>query len=206
MSSALHDLARIFAIVPVKPLDEGKSRLRAILTDEQRLELNSFLLQRTFEQVARFPGASQSIAVSRDEAVLAAAAARGLIPLQESGSDLNAALIDATSHAISRGATGVLVLPVDLPMLCAAAIRREIEQCGSPICLIAPDRRRRGTNVLYLSPPQLDLYRFGPDSFQKHQAAAIAKGLPVAIIDDASFALDIDEPADYRLWDAKTHP
>jgi 2-phospho-L-lactate guanylyltransferase len=190
----------VFAIVPVKPLAEGKSRLSTILSADQRTELNIFLMDLTLERAAIFPGASRTIVVSRSKEVLTAAAARGMIPLLEETDDLNEALSSASRKAISLGATGVLILPVDLPLAGIAAIRHHIERSIRPVCVIAPDRHRSGTNLLYLSPVRDDLYRFGPDSFHKHQLEAQQRALQVVVVEDDSLAIDIDETTDYRLW------
>jgi 2-phospho-L-lactate guanylyltransferase len=190
----------IFAIVPVKPLAEGKSRLSTLLSAVQRTELNSFLMTMTLERAAVFPGASQTIVVSRSEEVLSAAAQRGMIALPEETHDLNKALSNAARKAISLDATGVLILPVDLPLAGIAAIKQHVEQCVAPVCVVAPDRHRSGTNLLYLSPIYDDLFRFGPDSFRQHQAQAARKGLQVVILEDETLAIDIDDGADYRLW------
>jgi 2-phospho-L-lactate guanylyltransferase len=154
----------------------------------------------TLERAAIFPGASRTIVVSRSEKVLAAAEARGMIPLMEETDDLNEALSSASRKALSLKAMGVLILPVDLPMAVIAAIKQHIEKCTSPVCVIAPDRHRLGTNLLYLSPIYDDVYRFGPDSFHKHQVEATKRNLRVVLLEDDTLAIDIDESADYRLW------
>jgi len=193
----------VYAIVPVKPLEEGKSRLREILSAHQRTELNSFLMNLTFEQAAIFPGVSRTIVVSRSEMVLAAAASRGMIPLLEEAGDLNGALTSASRKAKSLNARSVLILPVDLPLVRAVAIKRFIEQYTNPVCMMAPDRHRRGTNLLYLSPIYDDFYRFGPDSLQNHQDEAKKRNMQVFLLEDETFAIDIDESADYRLWKSR---
>ena len=42
----------LWAIVPVKPLRYGKSRLAGTLTEDQRTELNRALLQHTLETLS----------------------------------------------------------------------------------------------------------------------------------------------------------
>jgi 2-phospho-L-lactate guanylyltransferase len=193
----------VFAIVPVKPLAEGKSRLGAILSAGERAKLNGFLMDLTLERAAVFPGASRTIVVSRSREVLAAAESRGMIPLPEEAEDLNEALASASRKAMSLAAGGVLILPVDLPLAGIAAIKQHLAQCHPPVCIIAPDRRRSGTNLLYVSPIYDDLYRFGPDSFRKHQVEAARRDLQIVVLEDDALAIDIDDSADYRLWMAR---
>ena len=45
----------IWAIVPVKPLRRGKSRLAEMLSEDERAELNSRLLTHTLETLKNTP-------------------------------------------------------------------------------------------------------------------------------------------------------
>lgn len=191
----------VFAIVPVKSLQEGKSRLSPILDAAERQRLNAFLMRRTFDLIAAFPGVSRSIVISADMAVAAEAQARGLSFVEDVECDLNAALARATRSAIEKGAEAVVVLPVDLPLATSADLKRLVPLGGpSKLCIIVPDRHRRGTNLLYAAPPSVDLYRFGPGSFDLHREAASAHGFQTVEVDDPVLSLDIDEPADYERW------
>jgi 2-phospho-L-lactate guanylyltransferase len=191
----------IVAIVPVKPLDEGKSRLGTILSAVDRTDLNALLLAQTLDRVAIFPGAAQTIVISRSEGVLSYARGRGMIALAESGRTLNEALATATEATIAAGATGVLVVPTDLPLANAQALERIVASNPTPrACVLVPDRHGRGTNVLYATPPAAALYRFGEDSLRKHKAAAIDLGYDLSLIDDPRLSFDIDTPDDYTQW------
>ena len=194
---------RVFAIVPVKPLDEGKSRLATIMSPDVRRRLNAFLMNRTFDLVTKFPGAPQVIVVSSGEDVKAEAHARGMITVQEDGRDLNTALASATRTAIEHGAEAVFVLPVDLPLATSADLERIAEyDDGKPLCVVVSDRHRSGTNLLYVSPPRDDLYRFGPGSFRRHCLAASERNFRVLQVDEEALSLDIDDPADFERWGA----
>jgi len=62
--------------------------------------------------------------------------------------------------------------------------------------VIAPDRRRSGTNALLCTPPAIIPPCFGADSFQRHLAAARSQGVDVRIVESHALALDIDELED----------
>src|SRR5437868_2150541 len=64
---------------------------------------------------------------------------------------------------------------------------------------VAPDRADVGTNALLLRPPRALVPAFGPASFDRHRAAARARGLSVAIVRLPALALDLDTPADLAL-------
>jgi 2-phospho-L-lactate guanylyltransferase (CobY/MobA/RfbA family) len=46
----------LWAIVPVKPLRRGKSRLADVLTSEERTDLNRHLLENTIDTLKSLPG------------------------------------------------------------------------------------------------------------------------------------------------------
>jgi 2-phospho-L-lactate guanylyltransferase len=67
----------------------------------------------------------------------------------------------------------------------------------APAVVLAPCRRRRGTNALLLHPPQLIPFTFGPDSFEAHRQAAQALGLEPVIYESPAVAFDLDTPEDW---------
>ena len=56
----------LWAIVPVKPLRRGKSRLSGILTEEERTQLNQELLERTLKTLSELKEVDHVLVVSRD--------------------------------------------------------------------------------------------------------------------------------------------
>jgi 2-phospho-L-lactate guanylyltransferase len=97
----------LWAIVPVKPLRRGKSRLAGILSEEERTTLNQDLLERTLKTLAGLKELDQVLVVSRDQHALNIARNHGAKTVQEDGQPhLNTALTRATVmallHATSR--------------------------------------------------------------------------------------------------------
>ena len=91
----------IWAIVPVKPLLIGKSRLGSVLSGEERARLNRMLLERTLGVLKDTPSIDGSLVVSRDPEVLAIAREFGSRTVLEHGqtqTDLNLALITGDSR------------------------------------------------------------------------------------------------------------
>jgi 2-phospho-L-lactate guanylyltransferase (CobY/MobA/RfbA family) len=68
--------------------------------------------------------------------------------------------------------------------------------------VLAPDAKRRGTNLLYLGERALGAFpfAFGPDSFVTHRSWAKRHGLLVDTIDDPRLAFDLDRQEDYACW------
>lgn len=192
----------VFALVPVKDPRQGKSRLADVLDAGERAALNQQLAQQTFECCAAVFGPGQTVVVTPSQAIAAEAEAHGLVVVRESApGDLNAALVLAAEAAIGRGAQALLVVPTDLVLLTQETLRAAAQRVlQSPGCLLVPDRREAGTNLLGVTPARADLFRFGERSLEKHRAAAREAGLPVRVHADAALALDLDLPEDYSLW------
>jgi 2-phospho-L-lactate guanylyltransferase len=192
----------IFAILPVRSLADGKSRLSPLLDAEERARLNERLFAQTLDCLATYPGAASTLVASGSAAVLARAQQCGMAAVADPpGGGLNEAVAAATAAARARGARGIFVLPVDLPLLTAAGLRGLLAQAPpAPVCLLVPDRRSAGTNLLYQSPIRLASYAFGEGSFERHRLAAQAAGLKVLVRREPNLALDLDLPADYTLW------
>lgn len=191
----------LWAIVPVKPLRRGKSRLAGALTEDQREELNRVLLQRTLKTLLELKEVEQVLVVSRDSAALALAREMGARTVQEDGAPaLNTALKRATVVAQVYTSSSVLVIPADLPLLTAADVRALLARATNPpVVVIAPDRRQEGTNALLLAPADLIEYDFGRGSFKRHCARAAAAGARLEIVDLPSLGLDLDLPEDLEL-------
>ena len=191
----------LWAIVPVKPLRRGKSRLSGTLSEDQREELNRVLLQRTLKTLLNLKEVEQVLVVSRDSAALALARDLGARTVQEDGAPaLNTALKRATVVAQVYASRGVLVIPADLPLLTAADVQALLQRATEPpVVVIAPDRHRKGTNALLLSPANLIEYDFGGDSFKRHCDRAERAGARLEIVDLPSLGLDLDLPEDLEL-------
>jgi 2-phospho-L-lactate guanylyltransferase len=190
-----------WAIIPVKPLRRGKSRLSSVLSPEARTALNHYLLSNTLETLASVPEIEYSLVVSRDPEALTIAREYGARTVQEHGSPhLNIALTRATMVAINHSVQGVLIVPADLPLLTADDIREVVKHgLNPPVIVITPDRHHQGTNALLISPPGLIQYDFGPGSFQRHCIQANKVGARLEICERSSVALDIDFPEDLEL-------
>lgn len=191
----------IWAIVPVKPLRLGKSRLAGVLTDDERGVLNRKFLEQTLQTLRGMPEIAQILVVSRDPAALAIAREFGARTVLEDGNpNLNLALTRATLLARNYATRGVLVLPADLPLLTSEDVRGLLDRARRPPCVvIAPDRHQNGTNALFMNPGGIIPYSFGPGSFHRHREAAQQAGIGLHIVQNAHFGFDLDTPDDLRI-------
>ena len=191
----------LWAIVPVKPLRRGKSRLAGALTEEERAVLNQRLLERTLETLSTLKELDQVLVVSRDPQALTIARNYGAKTVQEDGQPhLNTALARATVVAKLHATQGVLILPADLPLLTADDLLAVIDKAVKPpVVVVAPDRHRKGTNALLMSPAGLIDFDFGEDSFQRHCERAKQAGAHLEIVELPSLGLDLDLPEDLEI-------
>lgn len=214
-----------WAIIPVKPLRLGKSRLSGILSQDARAELNRRMLQHTLEVLTSMPEISRVLVVSRDAKVLSLARQAGATTVQEFGpqtylptlesaslkdqshSLLNRSLAQAARIALDFNARSVLVVPADLPQLQRTDIQAMLSlDRDPPLVVIAPDRTCQGTNALLLDPPNTIPFEFGPGSYERHcQLAALANARCVTV-ENPALALDLDTPEDLSLVLEQANP
>ncbi len=191
----------IWAIVPVKPLRLGKSRLSGVLSDDERAILNRKFLERTLEILQKMPEVAQVLVVSRDPAALAIAREYSARTVLEDGNpNLNAALTRATLLARNYATRGVLVLPADLPLLTEEDLRDLFAFARhAPCVVVSPDRHQDGTNALFMTSGGMIPYSFGPGSFYRHCEAAQKAGARLEIAQNSHIGLDLDTPEDLRI-------
>ncbi|MBI5838584.1 MAG: 2-phospho-L-lactate guanylyltransferase [Chloroflexi bacterium] len=191
----------LWAIVPVKPLRRGKSRLSGALSEDERTELNKTLLEHTLTTLSELKEVEQVLVVSRDPHALKIAHNHGARTVREDGQPhLNTALTRASVVAQVYATRGVLVLPADLPLLSREDILALIDRAVKPpVVVIAPDRHGKGTNALLMSPAGLINYDFGENSFIRHCERAKDAGARLEIVELPTLGLDLDLPEDLEL-------
>jgi 2-phospho-L-lactate guanylyltransferase len=191
----------LWAIVPVKPLRRGKSRLAGTLSEEERTELNRSLLKNTLKTLSDLKELEEVLVISRDPQALTIARNYGARTVQEDGQpELNTALKRATVIAQVYATRGVLILPADLPLVTREDVLTLLERANEPpVVVIAPDRHGKGTNALLISPIGLIDYDFGEDSFQRHCQRAKESGARLEIVNLPTLGLDLDLPEDLEL-------
>ena len=191
----------LWAIVPVKPLRRGKSRLAGLLSEDERTELNRKLLQHTLKTLCDLKELEEVLVISRDPQALTLARNCGARTVREDGQpELNTALKRATVIAQIYATRGVLVLPADLPLITREDVLTLIDHANDPpVVVIAPDRHNTGTNALLMSPSGLIEYDFGPNSFQRHCQQVEETGARLEVVNLPNLGLDLDFPEDLEL-------
>lgn len=189
------------AIIPVKPLKRGKSRLAGVLTVEEREKLNKEMLIKMLSCIRNIPQINFFIVISYDPATLSIAREMGAKTVLESKiTNLNHALRKATAAARAYKATQILIMPADLPLINENDIQSFIRLGeNNKGIIISSDYRENGTNALLINPIGAIDYNFGDWSFRKHIEQAERKKITVTVANINSFKYDLDIPEDLDL-------
>lgn len=189
-------------VIPVKCPSKGKSRLSSVMTAEQRFDLNWWLINSTFDQVASLLELARVYVVSESDDVLRAAKARGFESCRESPSTgLNAAIEIGAEQSRQDRMTQIMVLPVDLPYLTAQHLLHVIDDArnGHDVVIVV-DQAGSGTNLMLWKPLTSAEFHYGPGSAVVHADIASKRGLRVLVRQDAELSFDLDTPDDWRNW------
>jgi 2-phospho-L-lactate guanylyltransferase len=196
--------SRISAVIPVRDLETAKSRLGEALDPEERQALVLRLLDRVIRAALDARSITSVLVVSPDRELLARSAAAGADVLRQRDPGLNQGLVEARAWVRAGGASGMLVLPADLPSVTPGLIDEITERGrdealrqpgGVRVVVVVPDRHGDGTNALLLVPPDVGSFEFGPGSRQRHGEAARRMGAAVVEI-SGPLSLDVDLPDD----------
>lgn len=198
----------VWALVPVKSLVQGKSRLVPALSPEDRQGLQMAMLRDVLRAVAGATALSGGLVVHSDDEVASLAEAQGLDSLRESGGarGLNAALAQGIAELERRSADAVLILPADLPLVTSEKIDVLVSSAAPMASVtLCSSHDGTGTNAMLLRPPDIIEPAFGAESFQRHRVAAQSAAAHVTALEIPAFALDIDEPSDLEYLLSLAH-
>jgi len=190
----------VYTVVPVKDLRGTKSRLAPVLDPAARAGLTLYMMGRVVSRVLE-AGVDAVAVVSPDPIVLDEARKRGATPLVQESRGLNPALEEGRTWATKNGASALLVLPADLPLIEAEDVRAVLAEAagGAPV-IISPDGARTGTNALLLRPPDALPFLFGPDSFEAHLRAAYDRDAGVRVCENQHLSFDLDTAGDLAKY------
>lgn len=189
------------ALLPVKKLEDSKSRLLTRLDDATRQALTLAMFRDVAEALAATPGIDRIAVTTPDETVAAAARELGVEVLLRPEPGLNAALEDGIERLVPDRDEDLLFVLGDV----AGALAEDFARL-----LAAPEETERG---VWLAPSadggsSAVLHRpagvipccFGRDSAKRHREAASAAGVAYHEVPLASLAIDLDAPEDLEAF------
>jgi 2-phospho-L-lactate guanylyltransferase len=188
-------LPLVFAIVPMKQLEQAKSRLTTMLDPTERRDLALKMFAHVVETLKQQAVIAEVLVISRDQDILQVATRLGARPLFDEAHDLNGALEQARNVAREAGAGALLVAHGDLPLLVEADVLTMVQALADGNDLVlAPDAAEQGTNALGVMIDAPFVFQFEGQSFPRHLAAAAWNELLVSVVRSPTLALDVDTP------------
>lgn len=184
-------------VVPVKRLQQAKSRLSGFLEPAARQQLVITLVRHVINTVYRSI-VSQSIPariwlVSPDPALRDVTDNKDVEWFPDPVEELNAALTVARHHLQRCGCSSMMILAGDLPFLTVDDVRLLIAALTNYDVVLAPDQEQRGTNALGVRLPSPLPFGFGTDSAAHHLRSAARLGLRVHLVHTPTLAFDLDD-------------
>jgi len=187
-------------LLPIKDLKHAKQRLAGFLAPEERLGLAQAMLADSLRAVRGVRLAEKIFVATNYEPAIGIAEENGWEILREEHQISESASVDWASRICAqKNVTGLLRLPLDLPLVRSADINELFSvECTAPAVVMVPSRDATGTNAILRLPPALFPSHFGEGSFAKHIAEAEAAGARVIIWRNPRVEMDVDEEADLR--------
>ncbi len=183
-----------YALLPAKPLALAKSRLAPDLRDGDRETLSFAMFHDVLECLCRAQNVDAVAVVTADRRLLDLAARMRALPIDEGRArGLNGAAALGTARCVEGGATSVLIVLSDLPLVTAEEIDAIYAQLPpGPHVRLVRSHEGLGTNALLRVPPASISTRFGARSFRDHASAAADAEVAWSSVDLPGLAFDID--------------
>jgi 2-phospho-L-lactate guanylyltransferase len=188
------------ALIPVKRLEESKSRLLPQLPDGRRQALTLAMLEDLIESLSRTPGIDRIAVTTPDPLVAERASAAGAEILIREEPGLNAALEDARQRLRPETNDVFLIVLGDVAGALPEDFRKLLDAAGysdAPGAWLAPSSDG-GTSALLQRPAGAIPCCFGRDSAKRHREAAHAADIPFFEIELDSLTIDLDHPEDLQ--------
>lgn len=189
------------ALIPVKSLNNAKSRLASILAAEERRALVLSMLETVVTRCLDCHRISKVCVITPDPAIAATTEALGAITVYESGdAGLNGAVASGLQRTQHFEAEQILILPADIPFLDSSDLSQIFDAADArrPSVLV-PCHKGAGTNAVLIPADTPFRPQFGRASFWHHFAQLSALGLKPRALSLPGIAADIDDPEDLAL-------
>jgi 2-phospho-L-lactate guanylyltransferase len=194
--------SRLWAVIPVKNIENAKQRLAPALAPDERRRLFRAMVEDVLAVLSRCQSLAGVIMVTRDpEAVSLAEHYGARVLIEEKNAGHTAASSLGAKTLAAEGVAGMIQIPGDLPAITPDDVETVLAvHADAPAVTIVPSSDELGSNAVACSPPDLLPLRFGDNSFVPHVESARKLGLDPVIVRREGIALDIDTPNDLRTF------
>jgi len=187
----------LYAVVPVKNLVGSKRRLSLVFTPHERKQLTLAMLQDVLVTLGNSV-AEQVLVIGENAQVQEVAEDCGAKYKDATKDGLNPAIEEGSNWCMKKGASSVLIVPADIPLITAKDVNRIVQLAGNDRAVVLSPSNNWGTNALFQCPPKIIPACFGPKSFFAHVREAYFKGISVRLHFSPGLATDIDSAEDLR--------
>ena len=189
---------RTAAILPVKSFGAAKQRLGSLLGSGSRQALAQAMFQDVVSTLKKVEGIEAIVVVASEPSVEFAAEEQVVLLEDDVRDGQSPAAAIGIRWAVDAGFERVLLVPGDTPLLSPTEVDALLADAPEGV-VIVPDRHGTGTNGLLLRPPTAIEPSFGPDSLQRHVAAAEAADVAHRVERVPSLMFDVDTSDDLAV-------
>jgi 2-phospho-L-lactate guanylyltransferase len=191
------------ALLPAKPLPLAKTRLGAVLSAADRAAVSAAMFDDVLAALGSARRLDRILVVTADARLAERARAVGaLVVAEPTPRGLNAAVGLGTEAALAFGASTVLTVLSDIPLLEAADVDELLERTPQRGALLVPSKEGTGTNAMVRRPGAIFPPRFGGRSLERHVSAAERQHVACEIVRNVRIGFDVDTPEDLRSFAA----
>ncbi|MGD0073708.1 MAG: 2-phospho-L-lactate guanylyltransferase [Candidatus Binataceae bacterium] len=185
-------------LIAAKELAFAKSRLGVRLGVDERRHLAEEMFRDVLAAAASSRLADHIAVVSSDRTLLELARAAGALVIDEEfPRGLNTAVRLATNALVAGGASALVTLLSDIPLVTGDDIDTVFESLPrAPGVVLVPSRDLTGTNMLARTPGDVLLTRFGSNSLARHLGECRRLNLACKLVNLPRPAVDLDVVAD----------
>lgn len=181
-------------LIPIKKFEKSKTRLKNLLTSDERFRLCNYLVEDLFDKVMNLKNIQIVVITSQDIKSLCKIRDNIKIIEEPHTNGLNHALNLANDYIQRRNFACSIVIPIDIPLLNTYEIEKIINYSRNfvqGVCMV-PSHKFDGTNILLRKPHTIIETSFDNNSFQNHKISSVRKKIELKIFDHDSLRYDVD--------------
>ena len=190
----------LLVVIPVKELSNVKSRLRNVLSLEDRIAITNFLICELIFKLLKIKTKKKFIKigiaiVTRNTIIESFIKKNNIKIIDDTGTkSLSGAINLAAKWALKMKFNSLCIFLGDLANPSIKDISNFIDLPFSSDEIRLCPSNDFGTNALIVSPPNAIRFSYGRKSFFKHYISAIKSKLKISIFNFKSLKIDIDNP------------
>jgi len=198
-------MMRCDVLVPMKEIEQCKSRLSSMLSPAVRQAVTQAMLEHVLLALSSAKGVREVTVVGGGLRLRDLSSAHGVHWIPAGGSGLNATLQEALKWALCLKPSIVGIVFGDLPFLRGEDVEGAIQflEKGRYDCVLAPDVVGTGTNGVFIRKSCFFRPCFGDRSYERHRRDLLQRGFRVGTYRAGGFSRDVDTPQDaFAAWPA----